>query len=521
MTNETPQPKLPGREYPAANEDTIAGEMANELMAQLDRLYKDKKMLRQIHTKMHGCVKAAFTIEPNLSENLRVGIFSEQKTYHAWVRMSNASTVPKPDKKKDVRGFAIKLMGVPGEKLLNDQHLQQTQDFLLMNTETFFSKNVNDFRQLLSAATSASKIKMIKYALNPAHWATLKRFSKSNMACRNPLEMRYWSTQPYQFGTLGTAVKYSLVPSPNNILVAENEKDYDYLRINLAQTLYTNEAKFDFLIQFQTNAETMPIEDPTVSWKSDFIKVATLTIPPQSFDSKEQMKFGDSLSFNSWHSLPEHRPLGGFNRVRKRIYETLSKYRHDKNELPVFEPQNSANFLDATLPVKSINVNGLIPSKNIIKRSPSVLINAERETVYQFISSSEKLSTWLKKYGLVSDEKNINIIKGPYSFPGAIREVFFENGDHVQEELLSFNPYANYTYRATKYSNFLNKFTDGGYVTMWFDRVGDQTRATWDYGFTYKNALGKIVLSLFFIMFKKYMQHSLNNAKMIIENSDV
>ena len=521
MTNETAQIKLPGHEYPGANEDEIAAEMANELIAQLDRLYKDKKMFRQIHTKMHGCVKAVFTVEPDLPENLRVGIFKETKSFHAWVRMSNASTNPKPDRKKDVRGFAIKLMGVPGEKILNDQYRQQTQDFLLMNTETFFSKNVEDFRSLLKAATSASKLKMVGYALNPAHWATLKRFSRSNMACNNPLEMRYWSTQPYQFGKSETAVKYSLLPSVYNKIVIENKSDYDYLRINLAQTLYNNEAKFDFLVQFQTDTETMPIEDPTVPWKSPFFKVATLTIPPQSFDSKVQMEFGDSLSFKSWHSLPAHRPLGSFNRVRRRIYETLSKYRHDKNEKPVFEPRDSDDFLDDTFPVKPDDTLASIPTKKIIKRSPSVLINAERETVFKFISNSDELSAWLTKFGMISNEKNVKIIKGPYSMPGAKREVLFENGDHVEEELLSFHPYANYSYRATKYSNFLKKLTNGGYVTMWFDRVGDQTRATWDYGFTYKNFFGKIVLSLFFVMFKKYMQHSLNNAKVQIENGDV
>ena len=521
MTNEAARAKLPGHEYPAANEDAIAAEMANELIAQLDRLYKDKKMLRQIHTKMHGCVKAIFTVEPNLADNLRVGIFSEPKSYHAWVRMSNASTNPKPDKKKDVRGFAIKLIGVPGEKILNDQHLQQTQDFLLMNTETFFSKNVEEFRSLIAAATSANKLKMIGYALNPAHWATLKRFGRSNMACSIPLEMKYWSTQPYQFGATDRAVKYLLRPSPDNRLVIANERDNDYLRINLAQTLYTHEAKFDFLVQFQTDADAMPIEDPTVPWESDFIKIATLTIPPQSFDSKAQMEYGDSLSFNSWHSLPDHRPLGGFNRVRRRIYETLSKYRHDHNEKSVFEPEDSADFLQDTFPLKPDNTLAPIPKTKIIKRSPSVLINSDRETVFKFISNSDELSAWLTKYGMISDEKFVKIIVGPYSMPGARREVLFMNGDHVEEELLSFNPYANYSYRATKYSNFLSKLTNGGYVTMWFDRVGNQTRATWDYGFTYKNFFGKIVLSLFFIMFKKYMQHSLNNAKLLIENGDV
>ena len=44
------------------------------------------------------------------------------------------------------------------------------------------------------------------------------------------------------------------------------------------------------------------------------------------FNTPEQMEFGDNLSFNIWHSLPEHRPLGSFNRARKRAYEALSKF---------------------------------------------------------------------------------------------------------------------------------------------------------------------------------------------------
>jgi hypothetical protein len=513
--------KLPGREYPAANEDGIASEMANELMEQLDRLYKDKKMLRQIHTKMHGCVKAVFTIEPGLPETLKAGVFSKQVSYHAWVRLSNASTNPKADRKKDVRGFAIKLMGVPGEKILNQEHLQLTQDFLLMNTETFFSRNVGEFRHLLAAATSPNKLKLLVYALNPAHWATLKRFSGSNMACSNPLELKYWSTQPYQFGKTDVAVKYFLRPSPDNKLVVENETDYDYLRINLAQTLYYNEAKFDFFVQFQTDPDTMPIEDPTVPWESEFIKVAALTIPAQSFDSKAQMDFGDSLSFNSWHALPEHRPLGSFNRVRKRIYEVLSKYRHDKNGLPVFEPQDSTDFLHDTHHTRMEHIDIPVPEKGVIKVSAAVLVNCDKETAFKFIESGDELTTWLKKFGPISPEKFVEIIKGPYSSVGAKRKVIFDNGDNLQEELISYNPYANYAYRASKFSNFLKHFTDAAYGQMWFDRVEDKTRITWAYSYSYKNIFGRMLLILFCMMFKKYMQHSLNNAKGQIENGDV
>ena len=67
----------------------------------------------------------------------------------------------------------------------------------------------------------------------------------------------------------------------------------------------------------------MPVEDPTVEWKSPFIKVATLKLPSQTIDSPEQLEFCENLSFNPWHSLPEHEPLGGINRPRKQVYQEL------------------------------------------------------------------------------------------------------------------------------------------------------------------------------------------------------
>lgn len=334
-----------GKEYPNPAEPAIIQEMVKELVAQVDEMYRNKKMLRQVHTKMHGCVKASFTVLPDLDEHLKVGIFSTPKEYHAWVRFSNASTRPKPDKSKDIRGIAIKLMGVQGEKILADEKNEHTHDFLLMSSETFFSHNLEEFRFSLKAATAKSKTALLWYFINPKHWGILKRLIKSMVPCKNPLELSYWSTQPYRFGGESSAVKYFLSPSKENVTVVENTSDYDYLRVNLAQTLISNEAVFDFYVQFQTNADTMPIEDPTVPWKSPFQKVATLRIVKQEFDSPEQMEFGENLSFNAWHALPEHRPLGSFNRARKVAYETLSKYRHKANKVEMREPEDSVDFL--------------------------------------------------------------------------------------------------------------------------------------------------------------------------------
>jgi hypothetical protein len=79
----------------------------------------------------------------------------------------------------------------------------------------------------------------------------------------------------------------------------------------------------------------MPIEDPSVEWSetlSPFITVANIRVPAQNFDSREQNLFCDNIAYNPWQALPEHRPFGGINRLRKFVYEAVSTYRHVRNQ---------------------------------------------------------------------------------------------------------------------------------------------------------------------------------------------
>ena len=62
-----------------------------------------------------------------------------------------------------------------------------------------------------------------------------------------------------------------------------------------------------------------------------FYKLATIHIPQQVFDTPEQNEFCENLSFTPWHTVPEHKPLGGINRMRKVIYERISQLRHEMN----------------------------------------------------------------------------------------------------------------------------------------------------------------------------------------------
>ena len=100
-------------------------------------------------------------------------------------------------------------------------------------------------------------------------------------------------------------------------------------------------------MQVQTDAHRMPIENAAVKWPerlSPFVAAATVRIPKQRFDSPEQLRFASYLSYNPWHCIPEHRPLGNQSRVRYRMYKTVSELRQKMNGTPHTEPTGDEVF---------------------------------------------------------------------------------------------------------------------------------------------------------------------------------
>ena len=71
-----------------------------------------------MHAKAHGCVQARFEVgeaDPRLPAG---PLRARPGTYNAWIRFSSGNTLVQSDSVRDARGFALKVMGVPGEKLL-------------------------------------------------------------------------------------------------------------------------------------------------------------------------------------------------------------------------------------------------------------------------------------------------------------------------------------------------------------------------------------------------------------------
>ena len=110
------------------------------------------------------------------------------------------------------------------------------------------------------------------------------------------------------------------------------------------------DAEFDFMVQVQTDARLMPIEDPGIRWPesvSPFRKVGRLSIPRQDADVQALATLAEDISFNPWRCLETHRPLGGINRARRNIYASLSAYRHAFNRARLTESAVERLFDDA------------------------------------------------------------------------------------------------------------------------------------------------------------------------------
>jgi catalase len=332
-----------GKEYPPKSESVDFKEMILELQEEMREDYPAGAMPRQAHPKMHGLLKAEFTVEKNLPDNLRKGLFAEEKTFPAYIRLSNASGKIQADNKADIRGMAIKLLGVPGDKLITKESAAETQDFVLISNETFVAKNVHQFSRTIKAVTANNKLIFILFVLNPLNWGVLYRAIKANIKPGSVLEIPYFSTTPYQFGDVNHAVKYVCIPRDVKQVSIPQNPDQDFLRYEMIAKLSKGEKYYDFFLQFQEDAYSMPIEDPTVKWSSTPIKVATLHIPSQNFDTDENLELGENLSFSPWHSLSAHRPLGGFNRARRWIYEAMAEFRHERNGVNMEEPKSFNN----------------------------------------------------------------------------------------------------------------------------------------------------------------------------------
>lgn len=360
---DNPQPVVeqvdPGEMYYVPSIIASARKLVDDVQKESGPTYR-----RDAHAKAHGCLVARFAVRDDLPEELRTGVFVPGREYKAWVRFSNGNAKLQPDHTKDARGMAIKLMGVGGEKLLPSPPggpPLETQDFLMINHPVFFNRNVEEYEGFIRYQADGSQFGYFLRDANPADWQIRELIIGGQLLGRisSPLYTQYHSMTAYALGVDAAsgespppyvrAMKYSAKSCTPTKPVRVDTRDPDYLRKALAEHLASDNACFEFLVQLQDPTKNMPVEDPTVKWKtsdSPFRKVATITIPSQEFDTEARNEFCEDLSFTPWHGHVDHRPLGGLNRIRKAVYEEITVYRHARNDKPFTEPRGWCLQLD-------------------------------------------------------------------------------------------------------------------------------------------------------------------------------
>jgi hypothetical protein len=174
----------------------------------------------------------------------------------------------------------------------------------------------------------------------------------------SPLESEYFSCVPYLLGE-GQAMQYSFrsrLTTRTRVPRVPRRPPDNYLRDAMVATLANQDVEFDVLLQVQTDPFLMPVENSAVMWPtrlSPRVPAAVLRIPKQTFDSPEQLAFARVLSYNPWHCIAEHRPLGNVSRARKRMYYELSALRQKMNGVRHYEPTGDEVFPGFTVPTRS------------------------------------------------------------------------------------------------------------------------------------------------------------------------
>jgi hypothetical protein len=329
------------------NEEAHLQDIIDTFTIQMRGLWTPGYFERGGNTKTHGIVRAELTVRDDLPEKMRRGIFADPRTYRAWVRFSGPGPYVTPD--IDDVGFmsmSIKLMGVPGPKLMEDEKF--TQDLFGTSVPTFVCPDTRTNARLQHwSVKNAPLFYFINFPETHLLDGVMNLLWTKTQS--SPLESQYFSCVPYLLGD-AQAMQYSFwsrlktrTPVPR---LPKRPPD-NYLRDAMVATLARQDVEFDICIQLQTDPFLMPVENAAIMWPSRLsprVPAATLRIPKQTFDSPAQLAFARVLSFNPWHCIPEHRPLGNVSRARKRMYSELSRLRHQMNTVEPYEPTGDEAF---------------------------------------------------------------------------------------------------------------------------------------------------------------------------------
>lgn len=347
-------------EVPVENEAEISQRIVERMAAtQAENADRHRHAHRDAHAKSHAIITGQLTVHDDLPHELAQGIFATPGTHEVVARLSSAPGDIHSDEIPAPRGFALKIIGVEGERLSPDLG-GANQDFLMVNFPTLAFGTVTKYEDMLdileknasnpaaaqkAVSAAARGIASITEKLGRTPGATVQGLANDYS---HMLGETFYTQAAIRYGD--HVAKMSLAPTGEvaELTGVDVGDDFDAMRTAVVRHFMTKGATYELRAQLCTDLKTMPVEDAAVLWDEDeapFRTVATVRFDPQDVSLPARRVVGDDhLAFNPWNGVEAHRPLGSIMRVRKLAYESSSRQRHDLNAVPREEPDSLADL---------------------------------------------------------------------------------------------------------------------------------------------------------------------------------
>lgn len=300
------------------------GRLFAEIQARKSKKYGNG---RGLHRKQLTAARGSLQVQGGLPEFAAQGLFARAGHFDALVRLSNGGMDKASDRKPDIRGFALSILGVHGNSALGNGPAK-SQDFALINHEKFAFTKSAEFVDFVVAASHGGgaliKFMVQRYGVVGA----VKQIAKSVKTFGRPFggfaSNPVYSAAPIACGPY--AVRVRLLPDASN--GASVDKAPDSWGAEFSQRLGQQDLHWDLQLQPFVNEATTPIEDASIDWPTAYTTVARLTLPRQDCTADADLaRQVEAAVFDPWQALAEHRPLGDVMRARKVVYYASQKGR--------------------------------------------------------------------------------------------------------------------------------------------------------------------------------------------------
>lgn len=276
---------------------------------------------RGLHRKQLVAASGTLEVRDGLPDFARHGLFARPGTYPAQVRLSNGGIDRAADRVPDIRGFAVRVLGLQGASALGGT--ATSQHFTLINQEAFAFARSEEFVDFVAAAAKGG-------AALFAH--IVRRYGVLGVA-RQLAGLKRTVGRP--FGGFATEKLYSALPMANGPYAvrvrlvpdaANGQPDPAARRdwgLDFGRRLQQGPLGWDLQLQYFASEALTPIEDASVVWPTPYSTVARLVLPQQDVaaaDGQWLARHLEAGALDPWQGLAEHRPLGEVQRARRAVY---------------------------------------------------------------------------------------------------------------------------------------------------------------------------------------------------------